>query len=266
MRSTLAYTTNQELKLRQCYLGIVDNCVALTWQGDHHHVLGAHTGPLKWYSFVSLRVFIAVSYTTVLIIDGWQVPDKAQHLVSFTKDGVVCVDASMCIDSMEPTVILQERDHHWDQIGGVAFTTNNRGESNVHVASHAMIEGNHGDQFPWPLRGQRHNERSAWSISLSQQQATYKAEHKLSGRALTKFWGMSQSSHRDLVATCSTQLPNDMLMYAMTADQTSHLVITREIGSLPSLAAMHDQNSCQQGRHNAASLVLKSDYETQISV
>jgi len=75
----------------------------------------------------------------------------------------------------------------------------------------------------------------------------FSAEHKLSGRVTTRTWGIAASPFSDYLAVCYSLVPKDMLVYAMSADQVSNIVISSDSIDLPVFLNNPDQVADQSG-------------------
>lgn len=137
-----------------------------------------------------------------------------------------------------------QRSNWWDQVGGTAFTSVSAHDSILHFASYAVQSDECGTQFNWPLDDNAVYHSSGWNQAISKHRIDFSEEHKLAGHVTTQLWGMAASPFGDCLAACYSLLPKDMLLYAMSVDQTSNIIVSDEIVDLPSLWA--SQNSPHQ--------------------
>jgi len=251
LSSVLAYTSEGRLGLQLCHLCLDEGEAMLTLVSGDTTVIGEHIGPLKWLAPVSYQSVDECGSSLIEKLPS--VKDKL-YLLSFTQDEILCVDVSAqaASDGMwEPAVTRQKRSHEWDQIAGAAVAVSSTGESKLNFASHAIHKNDCSGLLGWPLDNHSVTHGASWSVQVAKHRIYFSAEHKLSGRVTTRTWGIAASPFGDYLAVCYSLVPKDMLVYAMSADQVSSVVISSDSIDLPGFLNNSDRVAQQAGIPNS---------------
>lgn len=101
----------------------------------------------------------------------------------------------------------------------------------IHFASQTSSPSAPTTNLKLPLQPDAVSESPSWQGHILESQALYSAQHELAGHVLVKQWGLATLPLGDLIASCITLHPSDMLQYETPAEYQSFIAIDRIAGS-----------------------------------
>lgn len=77
-----------------------------------------------------------------------------------------------------------------------------------------------------PLRENSAVPSPSWQAQILESQALFSAAHDLGENAIAKTWGLASSPLGDLIATCVSLHPSDMIEYSTANEQKSNVTLS----------------------------------------
>ncbi|KAF2273934.1 uncharacterized protein EI97DRAFT_382639 [Westerdykella ornata] len=205
LQSIVAYATNKDVRLRA--LSYANGNIDFGAETILPDVELRFTGPMTWSPETVDGALLLTLFA----------PNEAIFLT------ILPTDAS----------ILQRRNHHLDgridDISGFAWDNYHPSHPIIHFSSHLsttrnptavlkLSSDNVSDicTLDWPY----------WRQHIRNSQGHFSAENDLGGQANAKVWGITASPLGDLVASCHSCHPTDMIEYGVNADRSTTVTIT----------------------------------------
>ncbi|KAF2835688.1 hypothetical protein M501DRAFT_997843 [Patellaria atrata CBS 101060] len=117
-------------------------------------------------------------------------------------------------------------DGRWDDISGVALGVN-KGVISVHFTSHLSGATAPTTNLTVTLEDIQSNDIPAWQSQINESIALFSAEHDLYGNAQAKTWGLASSPLGDLIVSCVSVHPSDMVHYTVQSGQRSVIAVNK---------------------------------------
>ncbi|OCK79605.1 hypothetical protein K432DRAFT_329816 [Lepidopterella palustris CBS 459.81] len=203
LQSVLAYSTNKEMRARNVFVSNPDHDPSSLVVDDnettYQNISLRHAGPLKWCPQI--------------------LNQDRMLLVAFSQDNVLCYDIS-AKDMKNYDISKHGLDERWDAISGVAFKIRSPDDVKMYFSSLLSTARAPTAALKLPLGRYSALATPSWQAQILESQALFSARHDLAGNAFTKTWGLASSPLGDLVATCISLHPSDMVEY-LTPDGRS---------------------------------------------
>lgn len=166
------------------------------------------------------------------------------YLVCFARTSNSCAAVPKNTDHLQRTAISSSEIKNldrWDVLGGTSFTRGPDGGESLHVAFHSSLRGSNLHTMAWPVT---HNSAltdevpatdAKWMQHVKYHREEFSEEFKLYDHVLVRTYGMASHVAGNTVATSISVHPSDMIQYAISVEQSSHLLISDELDDLPPL-------------------------------
>jgi hypothetical protein len=129
----------------------------------------------------------------------------------------------------------EPRSHHldgrWDDISGLAFTSDAEALSTIHFASHLSTAISATSTLPISLEDDSNMEESHWHNAIHESKANFSASYDLGPNVQERTWGMATSPLGDVIATCVSLLPSDSPAHIIQSSQRSIIALTTDFKS-----------------------------------
>lgn len=155
-----------------------------------------------------------------------RVCSKTGHLIAFAPDQVWCINASDSVIDSEG-VSMHHLDGRWDEISGVAFTSQSAAHLQADFVSHLSASSATTTTLALPSLNTAKPPQVAWQTALVEAKAAFSAEHGLDHHVQERTWGIAASPLGDYVATCVSMHAADVITYAIGSEQFCQVEITR---------------------------------------
>lgn len=148
---------------------------------------------------------------------------KSSSLLLFGSDMVMNVDTtSGSADEMQS----HHLDGRWDDISGLAFTTDAEALPTIHFASHLSTASSATSSLPVSLEDNPETKESHWHNAIHESKANFSASYDLGANVQERTWGIATSPLGDMVATCLSLLPSDSPAHVIQSSQHSVVALT----------------------------------------
>ena len=153
---------------------------------------------------------------------------KTNLLAVFAADAVFCVDKSSLLEDSS-LITSHHLDNRWDEVSGVAFTSNSAQLPDIHIVSHLSSSIAVTTVLSTPLNDSRMSTPPNWQAAITQSKETFSSQHGLDGHVQERTWGVASSPLGDYVAPAITLLPSDSIAHVIPSDRHTIVNITQEV-------------------------------------
>lgn len=127
------------------------------------------------------------------------------------------------------------RSHHldgrWDDISGLAFTSDADAVSTLHFSSHLSTASSLTSTLPLSLEDDADAKESHWHNTIHESKANFSASYDLGPNVQERTWGIATSPLGDVIVTCVSLLPSDSPAHIIQSEQRSVLALTSDFQS-----------------------------------
>ncbi|OCL10748.1 hypothetical protein AOQ84DRAFT_288628 [Glonium stellatum] len=208
-QSILAYASNSELRARNIFGYTQRNgqlSISISESETIYQAVNLkYAGPLRW---------------------GPQVDGRDRiFLVAFSQTDALCFSV-LETDASNFEMSTHDLDGRWDAISGVAFKVLPSKDVLVYFASLLSTARAPTACLRLPLGESSAIPSPSWQAQILEGQALFSAAHDLGGNAVAKTWGLASSPLGDLIATCVSLHPSDMIEYSTANEQKSNVALS----------------------------------------